>query len=367
MRHLLVGSFFVSLAMGAVGLLLPIYAAKELGASYTEIGLIGLTYIVFDVAFSVPAGVLGDRYGRRTFIVIGYLATALSFYLYTLCESMPQLLLVRLCQGAAEAPIWVNMQTAIAELSEEHQRGRAMGLYGTSWAAAFGVGPILAGVAYPVTGPQPVFAGSAALTAVSVIPVLLSEFKPPRPALRRPDIKRLLPLCFATLVYIGIVAIFHTLLPAYAVLGLGLSEFQAGTLVTLFTVIRGIAFAPLGGLSDRFGPKRMILTSTLASALISAGLASATAYWELLVLSFLLAVAEGAVYPAVVSDISKLGERSSLGLVLGIFNSVGMIGWGIFPSVGGVIADRYGPSAPFLMFALVGLLSVPILQKVLRE
>ena len=367
MRRLLIGNFLISLAMGAVALLLPIYAAKELGASYTEIGLIGTMYVIFDVIFSVPAGVLGDRFGRRRFIVLGYVMTSFSFYLYTFCSSVTQLLLVRLYQGLAEAPVWVNMQTAIAELSGEHERGRAMGLYGTSWAAAFGVGPIFAGWAYPEFGARWVFLWSAALAICSVIPVLMTEFKPPRRVLKRPDFVRLLPLCFATLIYIGVVAIFHTLLPAYAVVDLGLTEFEASTLITVFTIVRGVVFAPLGGLSDRFGAKRMIVASIGASAFISLGLALATTYSVLLLFSLLLAVAEGAVYPAVVSTISKLGERSSPGLVLGIFNSVGMAGWGIFPGVGGVIADRCGPSAPFLMFVVVGLVSLPFLQKVLRE
>jgi len=366
MRRLLFGSFLVSLAMGVVGLVLPLYAAGKLGATYTEIGLIGVMYVVFDIAFSIPAGMLGDRFGRKPFLLAGFLMTSLSFFLYSFCNTVSSLLLVRLYQGAAEAPIWVNMQTAIAEFSEERQRGRAMGLYGTSWAAGFGVGPLLAGWIYPKIGASWSFIGSAVLVLISALPVLLTRFGSTRTSPKRPDFQRLLPLCFTTLIYIGVVAIFHTLLPAYAVVGLDLTEFQVGTLITLFTIVRGIAFAPLGGLSDKVGAKRMILASIFGSSLVSAALGVVTGYFGLLMLSFLLALAEGAVYPAVVSSISKIGQRSSPGLVLGIFNSVGMTGWGLFPGIGGVVADAYGPSSPFLMFAIVGIISLPVLQKLLK-
>lgn len=366
MRRLLVGSFLVSLAMGAIGLFLPIYAAEELGANYTEVGLLGVMYVVFNILFSIPAGVLGDRFGRKPFLLAGVFMTSLSFFLYSMCGEVWQILAVRLYQGMAEAPIWVNMQAAIAELSEERSRGRAMGLYGTSWAAGFGVGPMLAGWFFPSFGARAGFIFGAVLALISAIPVALSNLPLPKATRCKLNFGKLLPLCFATLIYIGVVAIFYTLLPAYAVVGIGLSEFQTGTLITLFTVVRGVAFAPLGSLSDRVGARRIILTSILASSLISLGIALTTGYPSLLFLSFLLAVAEGAVYPAVISSISKICEHGNLGLVLGVFNSVGMVGWGLFPGVGGRVADLYGPTAPFLMFTVVSLLSLPVLYRLLK-
>lgn len=366
MRGLLVGSFVVSLAMGMVGLLLPLYAAKELNASYTEVGLIGAAYIVFDVLFSIPAGLLGDRFGRRPFILTGFLLTSAGFLLYSACTSVTALLAVRLFQGAAEAPIWVNMQAAVVELSEERERGKAMGLYGSSWASGFGIGPILAGWLYPSIGASWSFltAGVFGLASTGIVCFVYLGSARALPSF--PSLRRLLPPCFATLIYIGAVALIHILLPAYGVVGLGLTEFQVGVLVTTFTLVRAISFTPLGGASDLIGAKRVILASILAISVLSAGISLVRGYLILVALISLLAVAEGAVYPAIVSAISKARGRGSLGAVLGIFNTVGMIGWGVFPAVGGALADSFGPPSPFLMFALAGLISLPLLHKLLK-
>ncbi|MDI6884064.1 MAG: MFS transporter [Hadesarchaea archaeon] len=361
---MLIGTFVIALSMGMAGLALPLYA-KDLGATYTEIGMLGVAYVVFDALFSIPVGRAGDRWGRKPFLVLGFFATASLLAFYSLANAVVWLIALRFVQGATEAPIWVNAQGAVADLSATTRRGRAIGAYGTSWGLGFGVGPIIGGVLYVGVGAGQTFLLSAIVAFLAT--AIISTVPLPRPKLPggKPNLSRIWPACFAGLIYVGVVSILFTLLPVYATRGLGMSEVQAGFLITLFAGVRAVLFTPLGGLSDRVGRRPVILAGVIGSSFLSAAIAMVSGFPALAAIILLLAVAEGAVYPAVVSTVSRAGEGRNMGYVLGIFNAIAMVGWGLFPGVGGALADAYGPTSPFLMCAVVGLAAAALLWKLL--
>ena len=160
MYRLLASMFLASLAMGMAGLALPLYAI-ELGADYTAVGLLGVAYVVFDALFSPPSGSLADCYGRKLLLALGFFLTACVLGAYSLVGTVGLLLALRLVQGAAEAPIWVNAQAATADLSPPSKRGKAMGRYGTSWAMGFTIGPLIGGCFYKAMGAAATFQTSA--------------------------------------------------------------------------------------------------------------------------------------------------------------------------------------------------------------
>lgn len=367
MRRLLLSSFVVSLAMGIFTLALPLYAAKELNASYTEIGMLGVAYVISDVLLSVPLGRIGDRRGRKSLIVGGFLTTALVFLAYSVVSSVALLIVLRFIQGATEAPIWVNVQSAVAERSSKERRGRAMGVYGTSWAAGLGIGPIIGGVLYSTVGARWAFIASGIIALVATAIVVTVSLQKPTTSKRKPSVSTIYPALLASVIYVGFVSLLTTLLPVYATKGLNMSDFGIGVLITIFTLGRAVLFIPFGKLSDRLGHRPVILLGVTGVALISFGISLAQGYIVLAFLIFLMAICESLVYPSVVSMISKAGEGKNLGLFMGIFNAVAMVGGAVFPGVGGPLADSFGPSAPFLVFAVVGIAFVPILGKMLKD
>ncbi|MEM3519290.1 MAG: MFS transporter [Candidatus Hadarchaeales archaeon] len=366
MRRLLAAMFMMSLAMGATGLALPIYAG-EIGATYTEIGLIGVTYVIFDAIFSIPAGILGDRKGCKGVLILGFFLTSAVMATYSLARTISTILMLRLIQGATEAPIWTNAQAAIAGLSKSERRGEAIGLFGASWGIGFGVGPALGGFLYATIGPNLTFFFSGLLALVASAILLATPLPAPVLSKRRPPISSLLPMCFSAVVYVGILAIIYTILPVYAYAKFNLSEFQVGVLITIFSTLRGILFIPLGKLSDRVSPRAVVFAGIVGAALASAAIAFAPNVETLAAALLGLGVAEGATYPAVASKISKTGGTGNYGYVLGVFNAIAMVGWGVFPGLGGALADLSGPSAPFLMCFAFGVVSAFLLLPFLKK
>lgn len=364
MRQLLTGMFLVALSMGMSGLALPLYA-KDLGASYTEIGMLGVAYVVFLVLFSVPVGSAGDRRGRKPLLVLGFFLTACVLALYSLVGAVIWLIALRFIQGAAEAPIWVNAQSAVADLSGRGERGRAMGAYGSSWAVGFAIGPLMGGALYVAIGPAQTFLLSA--LAAFIATVIIAGIHLPKPKLvaRKLRLRGIWPACFVGLIYVGIVSIILTLFPAYATSpeGLSIPKVEVGLLITLFAGIRAVLFVPIGSLSDRIGHRSIILAGMFGSALALAGVAFISDYLALVITISILAATIGAIYPTVMSMVSKVGEGKNLGYVLGIFNAVSFVGWGLFPGAGGALADAYGPTSPYLMCAVVALVASVLLWK----
>ncbi|MEM3452182.1 MAG: MFS transporter [Candidatus Hadarchaeum sp.] len=364
MSWLMIAVFLMSMAMGGSAIALPLYASS-LGASYTEIGMLGVAYVILGAIFSLPIGQASDKHEKKKFIIGGFLSTAIVMTLYAFAPSIPWLLVLRFLQGLTETVLWINVQVAIIASSRIDARGRAMGSYGRWWGFGVALGPIIGGFCYSVAGAQITFMlwGLVALASAAVA-TKIPEIGP-QSILDKPNLSKILALCFAGLIYVGTVAIINTILPVYATSGLKMSAFDVGLLITFFVLIRAVIFTPMGALSDKVGHRPVILAGLLGVSLTFFLLYLASDAILLTVLLIPLAIAEGLLYPSVLSAFSKSGGGA--GYLMGIFNLVTSIGWGVFPGVGGAIADSFGPTSAFLISGLIGLVSAAILWKKLPK
>jgi MFS family permease len=351
--------------MGMTGLALVFYA-KELGASFTEIGLLGVTYVVFIVLLSVPAGKLADRYGRKIPLTVAMFSIAGVFMLYAWHASVLWFLVIRLIQGIPEAPIWVNGQTAVADLSPPQKRGRAMGAYGASWAGGFALGPLIAGFLYDVIDPRHIFILSGLVALIGAGIMSLQHLPRPKITFERTSLKGVRIPCFVGLIYLGVMSMVFILFPAYAGPE-GELEYHSeyiGMLMTLIPMIRALLFVPMGSFVDRFGVRPAILGGFLGMTIASVLIGVVTEYL-LFVLAFaILAVAGGAVYPASITMVSEAGGGRNRGYMIGIFNAVSMVGWGLFPGIGGAAADVRA-TIPYFMCSVAAVVALIVLWKVL--
>lgn len=307
MRNLLASMLMVSFGMGITGLVLPLYAS-DLGASYTEIGLLGAAYVVFNVVFSPMAGRFADRRGRKTPLAIGLILVFCSFVLYPAVKAVWWLLVVRLLQGAAEAPVWINAQASAADYSKSRHRGRAMGIYGVSWSAGLVIGPLVGGYLYKSMGANWTFILGAATALAATLIILATSLPRPKIMAKRVKFGELAPPCILGFVYVGVVAVIFTIFPVYAY-QLGISAAGVGLLITLFAAIRGLFFIPIGNLSDKRGPRLAIQWGFFGLVIGSAGLVAAQGYFLLALMLSILAIAEGALYPTMMGVVSKIGGK----------------------------------------------------------
>jgi len=366
MKRLLLGISLISFTIGGTSLVIPLYA-NSLGASYTDIGMLGVAYIVLAAVFSITLGKLSDSHGRRVFIVTGFITTAAVLTMYSFAPSIIWLIAIRAVQGLTETLIWINSQGAASDSSNLAERGRAMGLYGRSWGVGMGFGPVVAGVLYASIGPFYTFLINGGLSFVAAAIVFTATIPQTRPVQKKISTTGVMPLFFAGLTYMGVVAVITTILPVYSTAGLGLSAFYAGLLITIFTLLRAVLFKPFGEISDRVGHRSTILAGVILASLALASFIFVSGLVTLLIVLIVLAISASSIYPSVFSAISKIGAGGNFGYLLGIFNLITNVGWGVFSGASGALADAYGPTSSFVIYGVVVLMSAVILWKTLPK
>jgi len=109
---------------------LPLFAV-HLGATASEVGIIAAVSTLAGIAFSIPAGMLSDRFGRKAMLTAAgvVFASAPAMYLFT--TGIWQLAAIRFYHGLATA---IFMPVAMAYVSDLHEesKGEKLGWFSTA-------------------------------------------------------------------------------------------------------------------------------------------------------------------------------------------------------------------------------------------
>lgn len=150
-------------------LIIPLYASRELGLGAAEIGLVMTASSVIDVAMFVPAGMLMDRFGRKTASVPSFAIMAFGMALIPLAHSFWSLLAVGLVIGAGNGIGSGSMMTLGADLAPPGATGEFLGIWRLIGDSGSFLGPTVVGVIAGVLSLQ----GSAyALSVIGIMAAL---------------------------------------------------------------------------------------------------------------------------------------------------------------------------------------------------
>ena len=144
--------FVVWLGGGAVYPYLPVFLREQAGAGLGTLSAVASSYFVAVFAFSIPAGRLSDRVGRKPMMVAGTLLYALSTLLFLTTRDPWLFVLFRALEGLGAAAVVPASQAFIAEITTDADRGRAYGWLTTAQYAGLIVGPALAWPLYALGG-----------------------------------------------------------------------------------------------------------------------------------------------------------------------------------------------------------------------
>ncbi len=371
----------VALDMVGFGIVLPVLPlyAEDFGASPASAAAL---VAVFSAAQMVAAplwGRLSDRFGRRPVLVTALVGSAVGSLVTGLAGALWVLYLGRLLDGFSGSSYAVG-QAAVSDLAEPEDRPRLLGLLAAAFGVGFVAGPLIGSFA-ALGGRELPFFVAAALAAgnAGVALVRLPGGRPvagsaggtvsgpgPGATARRwgsavPVARRLAVLSLVSMVgFAGFEATFALLVERrFPDVGdptvYGLFASIGLLMVIVQTRIVGPANAGLGS--------RRALRAALA--LVAAGMVvlSAGGGWVgLSVALVLLVVGQGVFGPtlsnATVEAVGSAGRGSALGLQQG----AGALGRIIGPVLAGVLFDRVGVGAPYLVaagLAVVALAVVP--------
>jgi EmrB/QacA subfamily drug resistance transporter len=160
--------FCVQIDYFAMNLALP-RMATELGSSVPDLQWIISVYMLALGAFMVPAGRIGDIFGRRRALLAGVALFGLASAACALAPSVPLLIAFRAMQGLAAALIFPVSVSVLTNAFDAAKAGRAIGLaYGIA-GLGNAAGPLIGGLLTDTVGWRWIFWLNLPLTAISLI------------------------------------------------------------------------------------------------------------------------------------------------------------------------------------------------------
>jgi len=366
----------------------------ELGASKETLGMLLMIETLGQVVFQLPGGVLADRFGRKSVIVLGTAFRVGSCMVYlissTWIHTAPALLLAS--AGMLGLPA---MTALIAESLPEGRRSAGFAAYRTVTWMPMIVTNLLGGIFMDYFG---VLRGvRLCLTAALLVSVastvlrwrLLEEtFDPDEhrdsDALSLDlNIKDSLRGVSREIWVMTVVAalggfamrVVWSFMVVYAVEEIGLTNTQWGLIGTLVSVISTLLTYPCGMLADRVGRKPCIIISRILSVLSTLGFTFSRNFWQLGITRALGGLAMGfggqvwgpmggPVWQALVSDLTTPQSR---GRVMGLMGSIAGVVSTPASWVGGYMYDNISPKLPFQASFIIDVLATIIFVLLMKE
>jgi MFS family permease len=371
LRVLYVTIFLTATGLGTCTFLLPVYA-ETIGATYTQLGLIGAVgNLVYTIITLVAGGSL-DRF-EKIKLYMGFTAFgAIIMILFSYADTIPQIILVRGLLGAAAASFWVGTSTLTGEISPRQELTRSLGRYNMAWILGFTVGPYLGGLISNRFGYDVFFIASAGVIAVSLGLILSSirgsiqlkrEITHEKSSLG--DLRPLLMSYFTLVPFTMVLGIYMAIIPGH-MKTVGLSASLIGLLITITNGTRGCVFFNVEKLVN-WGTWRSILTASTLLAIAMYLVRNAATGTQFAIPLILYGLGSGIMTPIVLDFISKRTPDKLRGTAMGVHEGIYGVGMCLGPLVGGAIADYYGASTLYSLLVFVSLLILPLGYLMTRE
>ncbi|MEZ5946759.1 MAG: MFS transporter [Hyphomonas sp.] len=367
-------SLFMDVSSEMIHALLPLFLTASLGASVALVGLIEGVAESTAAIVKVFSGYLSDRLGRRKpLILIGYALGAVSKPFFALAGAPAMVFTARFADRIGKGMRGAPRDALVADVTPEAIRGRAYGLRQAMDTVGAFVGPLLAIALLTLfaNDMRMVFWFAVIPGALAVLCVLLgvedrvsgTDEEVARPPIRWRDLRRL-DRAYWVVVVIGVVFTLARFSEAFLVLktheaGLPLALAPLGLVV--MNVVYAVGAYPAGAWSDSAHPSTLLLCGlgtlmgadlTLAIAPGVWGALAGIALWGLH-----LALTQGLFSKLVAERAPEMLRGSAFGL----FNLATGLAMLVSSLLAGLVWDRAGAAATFVVGAIFAGLAAVLL------
>jgi len=359
-------TFVLMFAVGIAAPIIPLYASS-LGASWTEIGLLGTSWGLTLMFLAIATGRLSDRLGRKPLLIASGVLSTTAALLYLISSTVLQIILIRILEGAVWALFWPAVEALATEIVDAKRAGRAMGMVSASYGIAFATSSVAAGSITSVFGYLQTFMIYLVLSLISIfLAVFLLRGTPRRSesAVAREESGKLdsssLSSKMTILAYFlggsytfGL-GVMLTLFSVFAK-SLSVAVFLIGVLFGFFWLGRIVGSVGGGRVSDKYGRGPIVIVAMLGSVAGFMLAAFSTGIDMLLGAVVILGFSIGTSFPVSVAIISDNVPVSKRGYAMGIYETSCAAGFMLAASFGGLLSDLYSPRMPYLLAAIVSL------------
>ena len=327
-------TFCTSFGVSQLSPILPLYF-HEMGVESAEelarwAGLAtGVTYLV--VCLSAPFwGRMADKHGRKITLIRSSFGMAICNFIIAFQHTPEGVVFMRLIQGLVSGFYTACITLIAAETPLDHT-GWALGLLASAQLSGSLVGPLIGGYIADEIGIRNDFilVGCLMLIAFILSYLFIHEnyvpnkdkvtltFKQLKVAL--PEFDAIVALCITSFIYAICIMSLQPIIAVY-IKGIVPPEtenlgFIAGAVFSMMGLAQLVSSSPIGGLVDRIGARKVLITSLIYVGVLNIPQAYVTDVYQLAAVRFLQGLGLGGMLPALNTFLASKIDKALSGQV----------------------------------------------------
>jgi MFS family permease len=350
----------IGISYGLHGPILPVFAKNVIGATYSELGLIGLTNFIPYMFIPLFVGILLDRINNGYLLALGAAINSTSIYLLSIAQSVPEIMGFRIMTGIAHAFFWPPCESIISNESTEKNRVRNISWFTMFFVIGFMVGPLLGtalleslDVTYRI-----LFQIAAFILAAGIITSLLVSRKSVRNhhgGFSFSSIKEMKKFPEAIILLIFCTSSFGIILTIYPAFlnDRGMTDSDILLLYFVFGISRVVSLALAGKLARNTSQTLIAGTSAASIGLAMSIFADSTVTFGIALV--LMGFGFSIFFPLTLEIVLSKTRKAISGKIIGAYETIFGMGWAIGPTIGGPIAQSFGNETPYVLFCIIGI------------
>lgn len=339
-------TFCTSFGVSQLSPILPLYF-HEMGVESAEelarwAGLAtGVTYLV--VCLSAPFwGRMADKHGRKITLIRSSFGMAICNFIISFQHTPEGVVFMRLIQGLVSGFYTACITLIAAETPLDHT-GWALGLLASAQLSGSLVGPLIGGYIADEIGIRNDFilVGCLMLIAFILSYLFIHEnyvpnkdkvtltFKQLKVAL--PEFDAIVALCITSFIYAICIMSLQPIIAVY-IKGIVPPEtenlgFIAGAVFSMMGLAQLVSSSPIGGLVDRIGARKVLITSLIYVGVLNIPQAYVTDVYQLAAVRFLQGLGLGGMLPALNTFLASKIDKALSGQVFAYNQSCQFFGY----------------------------------------
>jgi MFS family permease len=354
-------AMIVGISYGMHNPIVPVFSKEVIGASYFDLGLIGLANFVPYMFIPLVVGLLLDRFNNGLLLSLGITLDAVSIYLLSVSQSVPEVVAFRAMTGVAHSFFWPPCESIISRVVPAESRVKSISKFMGFFVVGLMIGPLSGtfmiehfDVTYRLLFQYATFAIATGI----ISSLLLKKYGKTthktkfslvsiKQILKFPTVVIMLIFCSASF------GTFLTIFPAY-MSDRSISNSNIELLFFVFGISRLISL----GFSELLAKRTY---QSLVAAMLSIAIGMIIVFYsfslEMFVIAALIMGFGFTVYfPLTFEIIMKKARKEHSGGLIGAYETTFGVGWAAGPLVAGMIANFFGNATPYLVLSGIGII-----------
>ncbi|HEY7506697.1 MAG TPA: MFS transporter [Nitrososphaera sp.] len=353
----------VGISYGMHSPIVPVFSRDELGADYSQVGIIGtVNYLPYMFA-PLFVGLMLDRINKSYILAAGIVLNTFAIFMLSTAQSVPEVMLFRTLAGVAHALFWPSAEVLISTNSNTETRIKGIATFTAAWVMGFMIGPLIGKLVLDAFDYRMLFQFSAIAVAAGLVPAFLLRrhgrpVDQPETRMQQGSLLQVAremssyPTLTTVLLYYAVTfGVVLAVYPAY----MREASLSNQDIEILFFVFGFARFATL------YFVQKISRFSTLALALAVASTAvgmlisfASTSFLSFAIALAMIGLATSIFYPVTFNLVTRNTPPGKVGQKLGVYETLFGAGWTAGPIAVGLSSDAFGSSVPYLALFLIG-------------